>query len=659
MRRQWRAVLSFVALGVLGALGVVLFAPKRYDGQATVLARTTTTAGGSILGRMGEGGIGQLLGSLGGDLADGGVETELQMLQSKTIVGQVVDSLQLQFSVRDPAGMPSRNLVVASALRPVFKPRRYTFRKTANGSYSVSGDDDARTATPGERVELDVGIITLASDLPERFVVKIYDRADAIKRFLKRMDAVKAGGDVAEITIRTEDSLTAASATNALVHFYLERRRTVDRGANQRRLEYVTEQVHQTAMQLAEAEKQLRHYQEQTQVFEPEMFEKVKLDAASALRAQVVQLQVDEIGLNQLLEQADRGQLTSSHIVAHPSFIRGSTVSPFVTQLSDLEIMRTKLLERRTERDPEVVTLDKNIANVSANIVSMARSYASSIRNQRVALQERLDSAEATLRTLPAANERVGRLARDVLRLTQLYTALQAQQVEARLAAIGEGGEIRQVDFALTPRKPAFPEPWLTMGLGTAGGLFAGIIAALFVGWFGRWLRDPVEIERLTGVSAQLFRADAPLLVSGAGAPRTVLVIPLDPRAQAGVVAQRLARTATVRSMPVSLLDFTSNGSGNGTGAGHAVTTMPDVSQQIDALEGQPGMIVVQLPSLWSDATLAALRETRPVVLVAPPGPVDRARLTSALETLRRLNVPCAGIVVDDRQVREREHTHL
>ena len=34
-------------------------------------------------------------------------------------------------------------------------------------------------------------------------------------------------------------------------------------------------------------------------------------------------------------------------------------------------------------------------------------------------------------------------------------------------------------------------------------GLVAGMIAALILGWFGRWLRDPLEIQRVTGLVAQ------------------------------------------------------------------------------------------------------------------------------------------------------------
>jgi hypothetical protein len=159
-----------------------------------------------------------------------------------------------------------------------------------------------------------------------------------------------------------------------------------------------------------------------------------------------------------------------------------------------------------------------------------------------------------------------------------------------------------------------------------------------------------VEVERLTGISAQRYAHDAPLMVGGGMSPRTVLVVPLDGRAQARIVAERLARTASARSLPVSVLDLSENGSGNGK----AHISGAEMARQIDQLELQQGMLVVQLPALSSDTTVAALRETRPVVLVAAPGPVDRSRLTAAVDTLRRMEIPVAGIVLGEATERGR-----
>lgn len=646
LRIQWRAFVVCFAVCVLGATAIVLFAPRRYTGKASVLARSAGGAGASVLGRMQ--GVGELLSGVGGLGGGGSIETELQLLRSRALAEAVVDTLQLQFRVRKPQGIPPSRLVAAHALHDSFDPRTYEFVRDGAGRYVVGGDTSGLLATPGQPVVLDVGSITLqASGLPPAFTLTILDNEDAITVFGKRLEATKAGGDVAKILYRGDDAVTAAAGANLLVRAYLERRRTVDRGVNARRVEYVTAQVDSTATQLAHAERELKRQQERSGVFDPELTDEAQLTSAAKVREQLIQFQVDEAALRQLLAQADRGALSSLDLAAYPSFIRGSSVSPLASQLTELEVTKTRLLERRTERDPEVLALDRSMATISAAIASMARSYADATTRQRVHLQQRLDSMQQVILNLPSANERVGRLKRDVLRLTQLYAALQAQLVEARLGAIDEGGQVRQIDVAARPRRPSFPQPVLTMGLGTAGGVVLGIIAALMMGWFGRWLRDPVEVERVAGITAERFEPNTPLLVGGVTS-RTMLIVPLNGngRSRATQVTEGLARTATARSMNVTILDLTAGGNGR------PETSVQGSIERMERERGDGSLVLVQLPGLSSETTLGAMHATRPVLLVAPPGPVNRTELEAAVGTLRRLDVPCAGVVMSEAERR-------
>ncbi len=505
LRRQWRAVIGFVLLGVAGAGAVVLFAPRRFDGKASVLARPSGQSGGSISSRMTD--IGQLLGGLGPLGNAGTLETELQLLRSEALAGKLVDSLALQFRVRDPAGTPPMALVAHSAFPGSFAPRTYQFERTPQGTYRTERSGKTYELTPGRPASLDVGTLTLRADsLPERFKLKVLDREDAVRRTTRSLTATKAGGDVAKIVYRGEDSVTAAAAANALVRFYLDRRKTTDRGTNARRVEFVSVQLDSTRAELSATERALRKYQESTRLLNAETAGEVELQSASTLRRSLTELQVDEGAIRQLLSRAQGGRITSRDLAAHPAFIRNSAVSPLVNQLTELEARRIMLLERRTEKDPEVHALDQTMRLLETNIAAMARSYAAAITEQREQMQARLAAIENELLALPAAAERVGRLQRDVIRLTQISTALEAQLVEARLAAIGEGGDIQQIDMAVPQRKPAFPQPLLTMGIGTAGGLVAGMIAALMLGWFGRWLRDP---SRSSGPSASARSASS------------------------------------------------------------------------------------------------------------------------------------------------------
>lgn len=638
VRRQWRAVLASVVLGLVAAGGIVLFAPRRFDGKASVLARPNDRGGSSIAARMSD--LGQLLGGAGGLSSLGGssVETELQMLRSRALSGELVDSLQLQVSVRSPGGTAPLRLVSATNLPGAFSPQRYTFVRQPDGRYRTSRSGRTYVLRTGQADSVESGTVTLRESGLEKFAVTLRDHEDAITRTAKRLTVKKAGGEIAGIVYRGDDSVTAAAGANALIKFYLDRKKTTDRGTNARRVEYVSAQLDSTRGELTQTEMELRDFQERSGVLDAEVFGQVELEAVAVLRRSLTELQVNEGAIKQLLGQADSGRVTSRELVAYPAFMQGSSVGPLAMQLSDLEAQRFRLLERRTEQDPDVKALDNTLRGVQSNIVAMARSYAASVTRQRQQLQARVDSVQRKLLALPAAAQRGGRLQRDVLRLTQLSAALEAQLVEARLGVIGEGGEIKQVDYAVPQRKVAFPRPLLTMGLGAAGGLLAGLVAALFMGWFGRWLRDPEEIERAMGIYAERFEPNAPLLLAGAASARSLLVIPLDAyaRARAASVAERLAHTAQQRAIAAAVLDL-SNGNG-------ASPTASDASLQ--QAEQRAVMTVAHLPELSNGATLAALRETRPVVLVAAPGPVDRAQLARAVDTLRRLQVPCVGVVI-------------
>jgi tyrosine-protein kinase Etk/Wzc len=655
VRRGWRAVIAFVILGTAAAVGLILFAPPKFSAVSTIVLRTGNDASASILSRVG-GGLGDAGGLLSGAVKSP-METELQILSSRSVVGQVMDSLRLQARVSKPRGVPPNALVDSYALKPSFAPKTYTFTRRPDGSYDVTSNDERAHAAVGAAVALSVGSLTLRpGTAAPQIVLQVRDHEDAIDRIVKHLAVDKAGGEVAKISYAADDSLTAAAVPNSIVGVYLNRRKTTDRGVNQHRVEFLEAKTDSASRALARAERALRQQQEASGVIDPQVVGKIELERAVQLRGSLTEVRTENGAIKQLIARVADGSIQPRELGAYPAFLRSAGINQLLSQLALVETERFKALETRTEKDPEVVALTQSAKHLESQLLPMAQTYSASLEKQQTDYQRELESLDRRIAALPAVAESGLRLQRDVARLGAIYAAMQAQLVEGRLAAIQEGGEVRGLDVAAVPRKPSFPDPVKTLGAGIAGGLGVGLVAALLLGMLGRWMQDPRQVEQSTGFPALRFTHGMPLFL-GSEAPQTVLVIPIDARARIEPVAQQIAATALARSLSATILDLSALNDGThqwrlAATSGAALPESPNVNASIERLEQEHSLVVVQLPPIASPITVAALRRSRPVVLVVPEHRIDRTELMDAVHTLKRLDVPCAGIVLSGNERR-------
>ncbi len=636
LRRGWRWILGGTVGGGLVALAVITLGPRRFDAAASAIIRAAPEASGGVLARLGDAGssAASLLGASG---VSAPIETDLQILSSRSVVGAAVDSLLLQVEVRSPS-VPATALVRSARLPGGFRHVDVAFHRNAPGHVHYEGSGFTGDVAPGGAVKLDVGSLVLQEALPESFELRLYDREDALLRTSRNLAVAKAGGEVVRVAYRARDSMTAALVPNAVMLDYLARRKTDDRGANARRAEFLVVQIDSAAALQAAAEMRLRVFQERSGLIDPQVIGKLELETVADLQKNLGSVQVEEGALDQLLEQVAAGHMSARQLVAFPSFLKSPGINDLLRQTSELETARTKLLERRLETDDEVVALSRSIANLEGQLVPLARAYAGALHQQRLALTNQIAKVTTQLVAFPGSAQEAARATRELLRLTQLSLALQSQLVQARLAAISEGGDVRPLDRAVPPKEPAFPEPKLTAALGLGVGLLLGLVAALIAGSHTRYLEDPGAIERMLGIPAVRYLPGFPLLMTGREAERTLLLIPVEADTSTEQVATRLAETALARGGNATVLDLT--GQGSAAVAGMSARTV------ITRAEEDASFVVVRLSGISAEATAAVLSHSRPVLLVAPAARVDRRALSEIVDTLRRLDVPCAGVVL-------------
>ena len=323
-RRGWRALIVCTALGALGGLAVLTFAPRRFAGSASIVVKATPTSGAtSVLAKLGLG-LGDAAPALG---APAPLETEIAILSSRVLVGGVIDSLQLQADVTSPRSVAGRDVVSQMHLASAFRKVKYTVDQISGANYELTAGDKHFTAQAGQPVTLPQGTIVLRADtiLPPRFALLLLDREDAIAATQRRLSiSKKTGSEVLTVTFQASDSTTAAAVPNALVADYLVRRRTVDRGTNTYRAAFLGAQIDTVARALASAEDSLRRFQEASGVIQPEVQGKLQFDQAAEIRTQIGAVDVERGALEQLTSQIASGEMSARQLAVYPAFLKSA-----------------------------------------------------------------------------------------------------------------------------------------------------------------------------------------------------------------------------------------------------------------------------------------------------------------------------------------------
>jgi len=172
--------------------------------------------------------------------------------------------------------------------------------------------------------------------------------------------------------------------------------------------------------------------------------------------------------------------------VKHGSVDVTSETQLVLQQSVDLETQRLQLLQQKQEalqrftpKHPVILALDHQIETV-------------------VAAQRASEGKEAKL---PKTQQDVFSYMRDLDVATQLYTQLLNTIQELQVAKAGTVGNVRIVDYALKPFRPSWPKIPEVLVISTFLGLFLGAVWTLVRRAMLRGIDDPAEVEQRLGLT--------------------------------------------------------------------------------------------------------------------------------------------------------------
>jgi polysaccharide biosynthesis transport protein len=481
LRRNVWLIVGCVALAVGASSWVTSRLPRVYQASASIQVNRTQP------GRVG-------LDNLQSLAAENDINTEMEVLSSRSLAAQVVDSLGLQLRVVKPAQPSQRALLSAVRVDTAAAAASYTLRRRPDGRFTIMPRDGGAPlgeAVVGQPVELPGATIVLtplAAEQPE-IDIDVRLRDDAVNAVHRTVTVERPNRSAAIVVVHYEhtDPALARDVVNALTTGFLARRQRVQQTETRSTVTFLRDQIENLSAQLASAENALRTFREGQRVVDLEAEARARVGREAQLQAQRTDLESERQALAQLMEEvrteAARRQPGDPspyrNLLAFPTLLRSQAASDLLSTLSSVEERRAELLNRRSERDPDVQRLSERSAQLELQLRSVAETYLKGLTNQTSALDAALAQSQQQLERFPARDIEFARLKRQATVLAEIHTLLLTRLKEAEISEAVEDASVRLIDAATLPRVPVRPDPVMNMIFAIAAGLLVGVTASL------------------------------------------------------------------------------------------------------------------------------------------------------------------------------------
>ncbi|MCP5197102.1 MAG: polysaccharide biosynthesis tyrosine autokinase [Gammaproteobacteria bacterium] len=456
---EYKWFLFFIVLIVTlgGGLYAVLAAPIY---KADALLQVEQNLGGSLTA------LASLKPILEGGEADP-VTTELELLQSRMVLGQVVDRLKLDLSAE-----PTHAPIIGAAIARHYAGEGVSAPWLGRTSYAWGGEEIALDSldTPplllGEDLTLvagEAGHFTLFDSDDHRVLEgQVGERASGggVTLFISRLKA-RPG---THFTVRRDSRITAI---DQLLEQLSAKERT--RGSS----------VIEISLQGLEPAQLTQILNEILQTYVRQNVERRSAQSESTLAFLETQLPLikDQLDAAEAAYNTYRLQEGSVDLTSETQAVLKSIVE-IDAEILKLQQERDDLRQRFTPAHPTLRALDAKLDRLRAN----------------------RENFNTQISRLPVTQQRILGLARDVEVNTRLYAGLLTTAQELRVARAGTVGNVRIVDVAVALDEPVKPRKALVVAVALLLGLMLGLGLVFLRRQLQVTVDDPDQIERQLGL---------------------------------------------------------------------------------------------------------------------------------------------------------------
>ncbi|MEM7070055.1 MAG: GumC family protein, partial [Pseudomonadota bacterium] len=477
--------------------------------------------------------------------ASGEIETESELLKSRVVLERVVQELNLYFmleSIDVPGvvsydfGVPLEDYKNELAQYPQSGAPRIEveqffalpgFRERAGESYLISvnaqGNLDLSEAESGTILDtqpadsaavFELPLLKFSIDWPNpragsSLSFSINNLEETLIDHRKQIDiSTPINTTLLVATVQNNSPYLTQKIANTLASKFQETRLEHKRETIRYSSNFVDAQLEEIKENLKVAEEALSEFRGENQLTDVDASTRDALEFLSTLEAEKIRTDL-ELSENRSKLENLRAQLSNSSFFDQtyltPNTESNSSYTPFSTllqQLSDAELERLELLQKRTENHPDVVAVNdridqitRRLAKFNQNTIKSYEIIISSLENKQSDLSAQINNYSRKARNLASSEADLMELMRERNLYEKMYTLLSDRREEMRIAELSRLQDIIVVEAAVIPLEPILPKKKINVIIGAILGLMAGLTLGLLREFNGKTVTTLKEIE--------------------------------------------------------------------------------------------------------------------------------------------------------------------
>ncbi|RJQ51435.1 MAG: polysaccharide biosynthesis tyrosine autokinase [Nitrospiraceae bacterium] len=494
IRRKWVVIIFFTVLVATVAVSTYRMTPI-YESDTTLLIEEKEPWEGT-----------NILTEFAG-MKPSKVQTEIEMIKSRTIAEKVVKKLYYDINIFDVSG--NLNPQITDVTIPdnrIGKIFAVTFQD--NERFIVTDDSldkdkvigSGRTGHPfsgGKDISFTLNNAGAGRDAS--FKIKKESFYSSVNKLMAATSVAPVKStNVVKISTRDSNKQMAADMANSIVEFY---RQHDIRARSQQALQvihFVDKQLDTVQGKVDDSLSALAEYKSSAGVTDLGEGTRAIIKNVTDLEKARAQLQVEKYQVGSLYEEIRKN--ISSVSPSALSVFNDPVVENMIIRLSSLEVNRQSLLSDYTEKHPQVVALSAEINALRGRAHSSIMNILKSLENKTENLSAEIERFKTQLRELPDREKKLADLTRNVEVSSSLHKFLMEKVNEANIMSASTLSQTQIVDEAVASLRPVMPNVMLNIILSMIVGLIGGMALAFFIDYLDNSIKFTYDVEKRLGL---------------------------------------------------------------------------------------------------------------------------------------------------------------